>query len=89
MESILLEDPAVVEAIAYGKSNALMGNVVVAGVVLSSSENITEVEGRLIARCKARLAAYKVPVAVLSMGLEELMTHRQKKNRRRISNEGG
>lgn len=64
VESVLLEDPNVRDAHVFGKKNPLTGSVVVATVVLGTSEDAAVVENRLRSLCSSRLASFKVPSIV-------------------------
>jgi len=62
VEEVLFEHPGVAEAVAVGVPDEYRGESVKAFVVKRSGSGLTEDE--LIAFCKERLAAYKVPKAV-------------------------
>jgi acyl-CoA synthetase (AMP-forming)/AMP-acid ligase II len=59
VERVLVEHPAVVEAIAFGEADARLGERLVAVLVLRSGTHADEVAIKAYAR--DRLAAYKVP----------------------------
>ncbi len=62
VEEVLFEHPAVSEAAVLGRPDPVKGEVVRACVVLRPGHAVTGEE--LIERCRARVAAYKVPTVV-------------------------
>jgi long-chain acyl-CoA synthetase len=62
VEEVLFEHPSVAEAAVLGRPDPVKGEVVRACVVLRPGQSATAEE--LIARCRGRVAPYKVPVAV-------------------------
>jgi len=62
VEEVLFMHPAVAEAAAIGVPDAYRGESVKAFVVLKGGAHATEDE--IVAFCKERLAAFKVPKAV-------------------------
>jgi O-succinylbenzoic acid--CoA ligase len=63
VEAVLAEHPAVVEAAVYGRPDPEWGEAVLAALVLRPDATATEDELR--AHCRARLAAFKVPKAMI------------------------
>ena len=62
IDDILFDHPKILEACAVGVPDSYRGETVKAYIVLKEGETITESE--VIAYCKERLAAYKVPKLV-------------------------
>ena len=81
VESVILNVENVQDVAVFGESHRLLGQIVVAKVVLAHPEAIESVKKRIRQACLAKLATYKVPAKVL---LSEGVLHsvRQKKIRR-------
>ena len=62
LENVLMEHPAVLEAVAFGVPDERWGEVPYAHVQVESAGAVAEQE--LIARCTERLGSYKKPEAV-------------------------
>ncbi|GAC1351135.1 MAG: fatty acid--CoA ligase family protein [Polyangiales bacterium] len=62
VESVLMQMPGVRDATVFGRNNAVMGQVVMASVVLDAPKDPT-FSRRARAHCAEHLAPYKVPVA--------------------------
>jgi long-chain acyl-CoA synthetase len=62
VEEVLFEHPAVAEVAVLGRPDPVKGEVVRACVVLRPGHTVSADE--LVARCRARVAPYKVPAAV-------------------------
>lgn len=62
VEQVLYQHPAVQEAAVFGIPDPVKGEAVRANIVLKSGQTATEDE--IIAFCKARIAAYKIPRSV-------------------------
>jgi long-chain acyl-CoA synthetase len=62
VEEVLFEHPAVAEVAVLGRPDPVKGEIVRACVVLRSGFSVTAEE--LIARCRGRVAPYKVPAVV-------------------------
>jgi acyl-CoA synthetase (AMP-forming)/AMP-acid ligase II len=81
VEGVVLEVDNVHDVAVHGEAHALLGQVVVATVVLDGPEPVDSVKKRVRQACAGRLANYKVPVkVVLTDG--PLHSARQKKIRR-------
>jgi acyl-CoA synthetase (AMP-forming)/AMP-acid ligase II len=81
VEDVVLEVDNVHDVAVHGETHPLLGQVVVATVVLDRPEPVDGVKKRVRQACSGRLANYKVPVkVVLSDG--PLHSSRQKKIRR-------
>ncbi|GAB4081368.1 acyl--CoA ligase [Modestobacter muralis] len=81
VEEVVLGVDNVADVAVHGERHALLGQVVVATVVLVQPEPVESVKKRVRRACSGQLAAYKVPVrVVLSDG--PLHSARQKKIRR-------
>lgn len=62
VESVLLQDENIAEASVFGKPHPVMGNIVIAKVVLVQAEDKFAMTERLRKLCMSKLAKYKVPV---------------------------
>jgi long-chain acyl-CoA synthetase len=62
VEHVLYQHPAVGEAAVYGVPDSFTGESVRASIVLKPGQRATEAE--IIAYCRRRIAAFKIPVAV-------------------------
>jgi len=62
IENILYKHPAVVEAAVYGVPEALLGEQVIANLILKPGEEVTTEE--IIAFCRQNMADFKVPSQV-------------------------
>ena len=67
VESVLLEMPEVSDAIVFGESSAITGQIVCANIVLSASGNPASIRVAVRKFCRERLAGYKVPVKVTAV----------------------
>jgi acyl-CoA synthetase (AMP-forming)/AMP-acid ligase II len=81
VESVILEVDNVQDVAVFGEKHALLGNIVVAKIVLDTPETVESVKKRVRQACLAHLAPFKVPAKVI---LAEGVLHsaRQKKIRR-------
>lgn len=81
IENIILELENILDVAVFGEKHALLGQIVVARVILKSPEEIGSVKKRIRQACLNKLSPYKVPSKVL---LTEGVLHsgRQKKVRR-------
>jgi acyl-CoA synthetase (AMP-forming)/AMP-acid ligase II len=80
VENVLLQMDNIADATVTGKSNPLTGHVVVATVRLRAPEEKRQLEQRLYAFCRERMAAYKIPV-LLEISEDEQHNARFKKVR--------
>jgi len=81
VETVLLGDSNVTEAMVYGVAHPLMGHVLEARVSLRTNEGPRELTERLRKLCLANLAKYKVPVRFTVVSGSEQHTARFKKVR--------
>ncbi|MES2692504.1 MAG: fatty acid--CoA ligase family protein [Verrucomicrobiota bacterium] len=65
VEGVLEELAGVEEATVVGEANAILGNIVVARVKLTAPESLGAFRSRMLAHCRARLPAYKIPQKVV------------------------
>ena len=80
IENLLLTLHNIKDVAITSEPNVLLGNIVVAKVVLESEEPINEVRRRIREFCKSKLASYKIPSKVI-VTTESLYSARQKKLR--------
>lgn len=81
VESVILDLDNVQDVAVFGEKHALLGQIVVAKIVLDQSEPVESVKKRVRQACLVKLAAFKVPTkVVLTDGV--LHSTRQKKIRR-------
>jgi long-chain acyl-CoA synthetase len=80
VENVLLQMPNICEVSVSGKKNPVMGEIVVATVLLSQEENIKDLHNRMRAFCHQRLEPYKIPM-LINIKKESLHTMRYKKVR--------
>jgi acyl-coenzyme A synthetase/AMP-(fatty) acid ligase len=71
-----IEDVAI-----FGEKHALLGQMIVAKILLQNSENLESVKKRVRNACLSRLTAFKAPSKVI-LAEEPLLNTRQKKIRR-------
>ncbi len=81
VESVILELDNVEDVAVFGEKHALLGQIVVAKIVLDSPEPVESVKKRVRQACIAQLAAFKVPAKVV-LAEGALHSARQKKIRR-------
>jgi acyl-CoA synthetase (AMP-forming)/AMP-acid ligase II len=81
VENIILEMHNIQDVAVFGEKHALLGQTVVAKVILESEESVASVKKRVRLACLDKLAPFKVPSKVI---LAEGVLHsaRQKKIRR-------
>lgn len=82
VESVLLQIDNIREAVVYGKSSPITGQIVVATVVLDQPEEQRALERRVRAFCRERLEPYKIPM-LLQVSDAQQHSQRFKKMRRR------
>jgi len=81
IENLILTLDNIVDVAVFGEAHALLGQIVVARVVLESPEPPDGLKKRIRAACLAELAGFKAPAKVL-ISETPLYTSRQKKVRR-------
>ena len=81
VEDVILELDNIVDVAVIGESHPLLGQIVVAKVIVETPESADDLKRRIRAACRAHLAAYKAPAKVV-VTEESLHTARQKKVRR-------
>jgi len=69
VESVLLEIDIVADALVRGESNAIMGQSVVADIVLSVEVEKKDAKKQIKKYCRERLAGYKVPTKLTFLKL--------------------
>ena len=81
VENVILELENIQDVAVFGEKHALLGQIVVAKVVLDNAETVESVKRRIRHACLGMLASFKVPTKVI---LAEGVLHsaRQKKIRR-------
>ena len=82
VEAVLLEIPGVNDAVAYGEPHPLLGNIVVADVVLGQGLDPGDARRMVRRACADRLPAYQVPAKV-NVVPGPLVNDRQKRIRAR------
>lgn len=81
VESAILDLDNVQDVAVFGEKHALLGQIVVAKIVLHQPETVESIKKRVRHACLAKLSSFKVPTKViLADGV--LYSSRQKKNRR-------
>jgi acyl-CoA synthetase (AMP-forming)/AMP-acid ligase II len=81
VENVILEMDNIQDVAVFGEKHALLGQIVVAKLVLDTPEALDSVKRRVRHACLSKLASFKVPVKViLTNGV--LHSSRQKKIRR-------
>jgi acyl-CoA synthetase (AMP-forming)/AMP-acid ligase II len=81
IESIILELDNIEDVAIFGEKHALLGQIVVAKVLLQSTESLESIKKRIRAACIAKLNSFKVPSKVILVD-SQLHNARQKKIRR-------
>jgi acyl-coenzyme A synthetase/AMP-(fatty) acid ligase len=82
VESVIQGMEGVVDVAVTGERNAITGQIVSAEVALSTGETVSEFRKRLIAYCRPRMAAFKIPQRVTVAPANALHGARFKKLRR-------
>lgn len=80
VEDVILELDNIVDVAVVAERHAILGQIVVAKVVLREPEPVEDLKSRIRIACRASLAAFKAPAKVLITN-ESLHTARQKKIR--------
>ena len=82
VETALLECDIVDDAVVYGESNPIMGQIVCADIRISSPRDEIDARALIKTHCRERLSAFKVPVKV-NFVTDQLHGDRFKRLRRR------
>jgi acyl-CoA synthetase (AMP-forming)/AMP-acid ligase II len=80
IEDVILSLDNIVDVAVYGEANALLGQIIVAKVILEGEEPLSEVKKRIRKACRNKLTLFKVPAKVVLVN-EKLYTSRHKKTR--------
>ena len=80
IEDVILSLDNIVDVAVYGEANPLLGQIIVAKVILKGEEAISEVRKRVRKACKNKLTSFKVPAKVM-LADGQLHTSRHKKTR--------
>jgi acyl-CoA synthetase (AMP-forming)/AMP-acid ligase II len=80
VESVILELENVLDVAVFGEAHGMLGQIVVAKIVLNQEETVASVKKRVRQACLAQLAPFKAPVKVL-LAEGALHSARQKKIR--------
>ena len=80
IESVLHGMEGVADVFVHGEPHAIVGNMVVATVRLTTDETLAQFRHRMVQHCRAHLAPFKVPQKVV-LGRGELHGGRFKKRR--------
>jgi acyl-CoA synthetase (AMP-forming)/AMP-acid ligase II len=81
IESVILDIPNIQDVAVFGEKHSLLGQIVVAKVVLLEEESVESVKKRIRQACHGHLAAFKVPTKVI-LAEGPLHSSRQKKIRK-------
>ncbi len=81
VESTILEIDNVQDVAVFGEKNNLLGNIVVAKIILNEPEPVESVKKRVRQACLQKLSSFKVPAKVV-LTESALHSSRQKKIRR-------
>jgi acyl-CoA synthetase (AMP-forming)/AMP-acid ligase II len=81
VEDVILAQPNIADVVVVGEKHALLGQIVVAKVVVNEPEALDVLRLRLRKACLAKLAAFKVPAKVELLD-REIYSARFKKMRR-------
>ncbi|NMM81607.1 AMP-dependent synthetase [Acidovorax sp. SRB_14] len=81
VESVILDMPNVRDVAVFGETHNLLGQIVVAKIVLVQPEAVESVKKRVRQACLAKLSSFKVPAKVV-LTEDVLHSARQKKIRR-------
>lgn len=81
VESVILDMENVQDVAVFGETHSLLGQIVVAKIVLDQPEVVESVKKRVRLACLAKLASFKVPAKVV-LTEDVLHSARQKKIRR-------
>lgn len=64
VESVLLEMDNIKDASISGKTNPILGNIVVAKILLYEDEQVTDLKRRIRSYCSSRLESFKIPMEI-------------------------
>jgi acyl-CoA synthetase (AMP-forming)/AMP-acid ligase II len=81
VESVILELDNVQDVAVFGESHRLLGNIVVAKILLKETESIESIKKRLRKYCLTKLLEFKIPAKIM-LADSSLHSSRQKKIRR-------
>jgi acyl-CoA synthetase (AMP-forming)/AMP-acid ligase II len=81
IESVILELENIEDVAVFGEKHALLGQIVVAKILLRSPEELESVKKRIRVGCNSKLASYKTPTKVILVE-SQLHNSRQKKVRK-------
>jgi acyl-CoA synthetase (AMP-forming)/AMP-acid ligase II len=81
IESVILELENIEDVAIFGEKHALLGQIVVAKILLQTPEPLEDVKKKIRVACNAKLASYKTPTKVILVE-SQLHNARQKKVRR-------
>ena len=79
VESVILSVPGVVDCRVYGEKNAMVGQTVVADIVVQDVQNWETLRSLIRQTCRQALSAYKVPTRLNLV--TAISTNRLKKQR--------
>lgn len=81
VESVILDISNIQDVAVFAEKHSLLGQIVVAKVVLVKDESLESVKKRIRKECQIHLASYKVPAKVI-LAVGPLHSSRQKKIRK-------
>jgi acyl-CoA synthetase (AMP-forming)/AMP-acid ligase II len=81
IESVILEVDNIKDVAIYGEQHNILGNIIVAKIVLNTPEQLDSVKKRIRKACIAKLNQYKIPAKIILTN-ETLHSVRQKKIRK-------
>jgi long-chain acyl-CoA synthetase len=64
VESVLLEMENIKDAAVSGKPNPILGNIVIAKILLENEESVIDLKRRIRSYCSTRMESYKIPMEV-------------------------
>ena len=81
VESVILEFDNIKDVAIYGEKHNILGNIIVAKIVLNAPEPVDSVKKRIRKLCLTKLNQYKIPTKIILTD-EALYSTRQKKIRK-------
>jgi acyl-CoA synthetase (AMP-forming)/AMP-acid ligase II len=81
VENVILEIQNIKEVVIYGEKHSMLGNIIVAKIVLNFPESLDSVKKRIRKACLGKLNQYKTPTKIILTN-ETLHNVRQKKIRK-------